>query len=521
MRWPVVIALPLFALSVSAAAQTTADVPPPDPAYDEADLPPIAAPPMDTTDRAMGGPAPGLFAQPGDRFGFRNVDNVSDFREPLSAHGRWVNTQWGEAFVPDAPEGWRPYTNGQWGPDRFWQSNDPWGWATDHYGRWGWDANVGSWVWVPDTQWAPSWTAWRENDDVVGWAPVPPGVQYTANVGFGGNWGWNDWNSWYAPSWVWVPRTQVFVQNFGGRVLPWNDGRRYWRRSRWNWNLGLGFGNWGYGGGSNVAINIGNGGWGGGWGNAGWGGGWNSWDPYWGGGFGWNNWGWNNWGGGFGWNNWGWNRPWGWNTWGWHRPWGWNRPGWNRPDYPRRGAPGSVGDRVGRGLYGRLPPPQYGNGGREFYGQPGRDRNPPGWFGRPRRDGDGPFGNSGGNRGGVGEAIGGGLSGRYQGGYPGGMRGDGRRGDGFGGNGFRGNPGGGGFRGPPPGGGGRGIGSSIAGGMGGSMPVAAAPQRMTPPPMAAPRMEAPRMQAPRMEAPRMTVGQRMGSAMSGRAERPQ
>ncbi len=389
--------MPLAGLASAALAQP-AFVPPPDAAYAADPGPMIAAPPNPGN---MNQAAVTQAAQPGDRFGFQNVGDVAVFQPALEPHGRWVNSQWGNAFLPDAPNDWRPYQNGRWGPDRFWQSDDPWGWATDHYGRWGFDQNVG-WVWVPGTEWAPSWTAWREDDDVVGWAPIPPQVNYRRDVGFGNDWRWNDWNSWYAPSWVWVPRGQLYGGGFRGRTLPWNNGARFWRGSRWNWGGGLAWNDWGRRGGTSISIGFGNG-----WNNGGWNnGGWNSWGG--------NNWGWNNWGG----NNW--NQPWGWNNWGWNNwgwnngfGWGWNNRGWNnrggwggrdrRPDRnwdrgdnrgdnrgdgrgwrgndPRRGAPGSVGDYIGRGLNGSPPPAGVGVG-RRGDGQWGNGRRGNGDRGR-------------------------------------------------------------------------------------------------------------------------------------------
>jgi uncharacterized protein DUF6600 len=56
-------------------------------------------------------------------------------------------------LVLDAPQharGWRPYSVGQWvitDYDGTWVSDEPWGWATDHYGRWFFEPSDG-WVWV-------------------------------------------------------------------------------------------------------------------------------------------------------------------------------------------------------------------------------------------------------------------------------------------------------------------------------------------------------------------------------------
>ncbi len=370
-------ALPLILLAgASAATAQSAYVPPPEMAPPPESAPVIAAPPHAAT---MDPAVAAAQAQPGDRFGFQNVPDVAVFQPALAPHGRWVNSRWGNAFLPDAPEGWRPYQNGQWGPDRFWRSEDPWGWATDHYGRWGFDDTVG-WVWVPGTEWAPSWTAWREDDDVVGWAPIPPQVNYRWDAGFGNDWRWNDWNSWYGPSWVWVPRTQVYAGGYRGRALPWNNGARYWRGSRWNWGVGFGWNDWGRRGGTSISIGFGNG--------------WNNW--------GWNNWGWN--GGG----NWGrrdWDRGRGWNRGrDWDRGRDWNRD--RRGNDPRRGAPGSVGDYIGRGLNG-APPPSAGDGRRGDWNRGNRPGGLDGgrpWGGnrgdQPRGDFGRDFGRGdGGNRG--------------------------------------------------------------------------------------------------------------------------
>lgn len=182
----------------------------------------------------------GLMTQPGDRFGGRNVANVVVFEAPLAPYGQWVDSRYGRAFRPDVRPDWRPYVNGRWGENRLWISDDPWGWATDHYGRWGFDDRIG-WVWTPGTEWAPSWVAWREDDsqNVAGWAPIPPGVNYSVNLGFGTGWGYDNFNSWYAPSWVWVPRSYLYQPGFGGRVLPWRYGANYWGGSRWQYQPGF------------------------------------------------------------------------------------------------------------------------------------------------------------------------------------------------------------------------------------------------------------------------------------------
>jgi len=113
---------------------------------------------------------------------------VSAFYDALQPYGEWVNTsRFGMAWRPyDVPIGWRPYTGGHWlDTDDGWafDADVPWGWATYHYGNWFDDDDYG-WCWLPGLDWAPSWVAWRTGDDWIGWAPIPPGIEWQAGVGF-------------------------------------------------------------------------------------------------------------------------------------------------------------------------------------------------------------------------------------------------------------------------------------------------------------------------------------------------
>ena len=128
-----------------------------------------------------------------------NVETESDsdgtydvFYDRLAPDGRWFyDDDYGYVWQPNVAEStsdWRPYADGHWvWTDRgwFWDSNEDFGWATYHYGRWIRVAGTG-WVWVPGDQWAPGWVSWRQtdNDDYVGWAPLPPEASFSANVGF-------------------------------------------------------------------------------------------------------------------------------------------------------------------------------------------------------------------------------------------------------------------------------------------------------------------------------------------------
>jgi hypothetical protein len=109
------------------------------------------------------------------------VDN-SIFYAQLDPYGTWVDVApFGLCWLPDnVPWGWRPYSYGYWAVTDYgwtWISEEPWGWATYHYGRWLDDADYG-WVWVPGNEWAPAWVAWRESDQWVGWAALPPDASW-------------------------------------------------------------------------------------------------------------------------------------------------------------------------------------------------------------------------------------------------------------------------------------------------------------------------------------------------------
>jgi hypothetical protein len=117
--------------------------------------------------------------------------NYDLFYDRLASDGQWFNDDdYGYVWQPNVAvsnPSWRPYADGRWvWTDRgwFWQSNENFGWATYHYGRWNNVDGVG-WVWVPGQQWAPSWVSWRhtDDDDYVGWAPLPAESTFSVSVG--------------------------------------------------------------------------------------------------------------------------------------------------------------------------------------------------------------------------------------------------------------------------------------------------------------------------------------------------
>jgi hypothetical protein len=112
--------------------------------------------------------------------------NVSLFYDSLEPYGEWIDAgDYGYVWHPaDVDESWRPYTVGHWvftDAGWTWLSDEPFGWATYHYGRW---ANLVStgWVWVPDTEWGPAWVSWRRSPRHVGWAPLPPEARFRREI---------------------------------------------------------------------------------------------------------------------------------------------------------------------------------------------------------------------------------------------------------------------------------------------------------------------------------------------------
>lgn len=108
--------------------------------------------------------------------------SVRYFHESLAPYGRWVWVEpYGRVWVPaDVGPEWRPYTIGNWvytDVGWTWVSDEPWGWAPYHYGRWAFEPAHG-WLWVPGVVWGPAWVAWRFGGGYVGWAPLAPAVGY-------------------------------------------------------------------------------------------------------------------------------------------------------------------------------------------------------------------------------------------------------------------------------------------------------------------------------------------------------
>jgi hypothetical protein len=117
--------------------------------------------------------------------------DVAYFYNDLAPYGTWVSLPgvgwcW-QPTVVVVNRGWRPYCHGgHWvytDAGWFWQSDYSWGWAPFHYGRWYLDAGCG-WVWTPGRVWGPAWVTWRTLGTTCGWAPLPPGADFSVGIGW-------------------------------------------------------------------------------------------------------------------------------------------------------------------------------------------------------------------------------------------------------------------------------------------------------------------------------------------------
>lgn len=116
--------------------------------------------------------------------------------DDLGEYGEWINTnQYGWVWRPSvaataAYSDWTPYRYGHWrylpGYGWTWIADEPWGWATSHYGRWVWVDDY--WNWCPHDQYRPRHSRWQAalvifvniGRDLC-WYPLPYDYDYSYN----------------------------------------------------------------------------------------------------------------------------------------------------------------------------------------------------------------------------------------------------------------------------------------------------------------------------------------------------
>jgi hypothetical protein len=160
--------------------------------------------------------------------------NVSFFYDSLAPYGQWVNNaSYGYVWHPaNVAVGWRPYMNGRWlYTNAGWgfDSSEPWGWATFHYGRWAFDPYYG-WIWVPGTVWSPAWVDFQVGTGWIGWAALPPGVAVGASFGYAG--GYGGYRSHIDPrGYNFVDDRRFLDSRVDRYITPWDSNQRYLRAS--------------------------------------------------------------------------------------------------------------------------------------------------------------------------------------------------------------------------------------------------------------------------------------------------
>ncbi len=152
--------------------------------------------------------------------------DAGSFYGALAPYGEWLEIEAGfYAWRPThVRAGWRPYMFGHWAWTDFgwyWISNEPFGWAVFHYGRWYYDDYYG-WMWIPNRTWGPAWVEWRYNDDYLGWAPLPPYASFSFSIGI------RFTTHWFAPYHYWnFVRYRHFTSHFVNReIVPMEYTRR-------------------------------------------------------------------------------------------------------------------------------------------------------------------------------------------------------------------------------------------------------------------------------------------------------
>jgi hypothetical protein len=159
------------------------------------------------------------------------------FYDNLASYGNWIQRpSYGWVWTPnEVSTNWRPYEDGHWvWTDQGWTwiTDEPYGWATYHYGRWYQDPEIG-WAWVPGDEWGPSWVSWQEGDNYVGWAPLPPGVDISASYDAGYNGGYASYDYGIGPdAYVFVPEQYFLAPSIATYVVPTVQISAFWGRTR-------------------------------------------------------------------------------------------------------------------------------------------------------------------------------------------------------------------------------------------------------------------------------------------------
>ena len=123
----------------------------------------------------------------------RLPDELDAYGDELERNGEWVYDEpQGYVYVPRVRVGWSPYTYGRWIYTAYgwtWVDDEPWGFVTSHYGRWGYSSRIG-WHWMPRTGFAGAWVAWSSPvgrwNQTIGWCALGFNDRPVGQYGLGG-----------------------------------------------------------------------------------------------------------------------------------------------------------------------------------------------------------------------------------------------------------------------------------------------------------------------------------------------
>ena len=103
---------------------------------------------------------------------YPTVQSLEVFYGGLNERGSWhEDREHGWVFIPDETD-YQPYRDGYWETTEHgavWYSDEPFAWATYHYGSWAYRER---WMWVPGLEWRETWVEWTVSERTVSWAPV-------------------------------------------------------------------------------------------------------------------------------------------------------------------------------------------------------------------------------------------------------------------------------------------------------------------------------------------------------------
>ncbi len=178
----------------------------------------------------------GFFSSNLKAYDYHGNVRVDYFFPALERYGEWIDIGYDDyVWRPyNTYRDWRPYTEGRWewtNNGWYWVSYEPFGWATYHYGRWFFDDYYG-WVWMPDSEWGPSWVEWRYDDNYIGWAPLPPYARYHRNHGISFS---IKWNSGYF-YWNFVKYNYFVSNDIHNHYIFGNNAERIYKRTKYRTN---------------------------------------------------------------------------------------------------------------------------------------------------------------------------------------------------------------------------------------------------------------------------------------------